>query len=122
MLLHLICAFEVITLPNERVIALFHHIFLQFRHIVEIDQKEHNTTTSRPPVPCILQILATFNLYSGRPRVGLLVNSKQKVRQAMVKISRGGGWQPPPSLARYVSRNGLTIGGFIELVIDTIVL
>ena len=91
MLLHLICAFEVITSPNERVIALFHHFFLQFRHVVEIDQKAHNTTTSRPPVPCILQILATFNLYSGRPRVGLSVNNKQKVRQGMVKISRGRG-------------------------------
>ena len=99
MLLHLTCAFEVITLPNERVIALFHHFFLQFRHIVEIDQEAHNPTTSRPPVPCILQILTTFNLYSGRPRVGLSVKNKQKVRQAMVKISRGGGglWQPPPT-------------------------
>ena len=99
MLLHVACAFEVITLPNERVIALFHHFFLQLRHIVEIDQKVHNTATSRPPVPCILQILTTFNLYSGRPRVGLSVNNKQKVRQAMVKISRGG-WQ-----------SGLTIRG-----------
>ena len=58
---------------------------------MEIDQKAHNTSTSRLPVPCIVQILATFNLYSGRPRVGLSVNSKQKVRQAMIKISRGGG-------------------------------
>ena len=95
MLLDLTCASEVITLSNERVIALFHHIFLQFRHIVEIDRKEHNTTTSRPPVPCILQILTTLNLYSGRPRVGLSVNNKEKVRQAMVKILRGG-WQPQP--------------------------
>ena len=87
------------TLPNERVIALFHHFFLEFLHIVKIDQKAHNTTTSRPPVPCILQILITFNLFSGRLRVGLSVNNKQKVRQAMVKISR------------YVSRNGLTFGG-----------
>ena len=91
MLLHLTCASEVITLLNERVIALFQHFFLQFRHIVEIDQKAHNTTTSRPTVLCILQILTTFNLYSGRLRVGLSVNNKQKVRQAMVKISRGGG-------------------------------
>ena len=89
MTLHLTCAFKVITLPNERVMALF-HFFLQFLHIAEIDQKAHNTTTSRPPVPCILQILTTFNLCSGRPRVGLSVNNKQKVRQAMVKISRGG--------------------------------
>ena len=93
MLLHLTCAFEVITLPNKRVIALFHHFFLQFQLFVEIDQKAHNTTTSRPPVPCIL---TSFNLYSGRSRVGLSVNNKQKVRQAMVKISRRGrGWQPP---------------------------
>ena len=99
MLLHLIYAFEVITLPNQRVLALFHNIFLQFRHIVEIDEKVHNTTTSRLPVPCILQILATFNLYSGRSRVSLSVNSKQKVRQAMVKISRGGvATTPPPPL------------------------
>ena len=117
MTLHLTCAFQVITLPNERVIALVHYFFLQFLHIVEIDQKAHNTTTLRPPVPCILQILTIFNLYSGRPRVGLSVNNKQKVRQAMmVKISRGGGNHttpppPPPHLARYVSRNGLTIGG-----------
>ena len=88
--LHLACTFQVITLPNERVIALFHHFFLQFLHIVVIDQKAHNTTASRPPVPCILQILTTFNLYSGRPRVGLSVYNKQKVRQAIVKISRGG--------------------------------
>ena len=51
-------------------------------------------------VPCILQILTTFNFYSGRPGVGLSVNNKQKVRQAMVKISRGGvattPLPPPP--------------------------
>ena len=28
--------------------------------------------------------------------MGLSVNSKQKVRQAMVKISRGGNHPPPP--------------------------
>ena len=95
MTLHLTCAFEVITLPNERVIALFHHFFLQFLHIIEIRQKARNTSTSRLSVPCILQILSTFNLYSGRPRMGLSINNKKKVRQAMVKISRGG-WQPPP--------------------------
>ena len=98
MLLHLTCGCEVITLPNESIIALFHHFFLQFRHIVEIDQKAHNNTTSSPPVLCLLQILITFNLYSGRPRVGLSVNNKQKIRQAMVKISRGGrgGNNPSP--------------------------
>ena len=81
MLLHLTCDSELITLPNERVIAIFHHFFLQFL-IIEIDQKAHNTTTSSPPVPCILQILTIFDLYSGRPKVGLSVNNKQKVRQA----------------------------------------
>ena len=93
MTLHLTCAFQVIKLPNERVISLIHHFFLQFLHIDEIGQKAHNTTTSRPPIPCILQILTTFNLYSGRPRMGVSVNNRQKVRQAMVKISRweGGG-------------------------------
>ena len=59
--------------------------------MIEIGQKAHNTTTLTPPVPCILQILTLFNLYSGRPRVGLSVNNKQKVGQAMIKISRGGG-------------------------------
>ena len=58
---------------------------------MEIDQKAHNTSISRLPVTCIVKILATFNFYSGRPRVGLSVNSKQKVRQAMIKISRGRG-------------------------------
>ena len=36
--------------------------------------------------------------------MGILVNNKQKVKQAMVKILRG-------ALARYVNRNGLAIGG-----------
>ena len=94
--LHLSCAFEIIKFPNKRVIALFHHFFLQFLHIFEISGKAHNTTTSRPPVPCILQILRTFNLYSGRPLVGPSVNNKQKFIQAMVKISRGGVATPPP--------------------------
>ena len=82
MILHLTCAFEVIKLPKERVIALFHHFLLQFLHVVEISQKAYNTTTSRPSVPCILQILTTFNLYSGRPRVletsGVVLNSIEK--------------------------------------------
>ena len=30
MLLHVTCAYEVITLPNERVIALFHHFSYNF--------------------------------------------------------------------------------------------
>ena len=52
-----------------------------------------NSTTSRPPVPSILQILTTFYLYSGRPRTGLSVNNKQKIRQAVV---RGGGFMVFP--------------------------
>ena len=58
--------------------------------MVEIDQKAHNTTTSRPSVPCILQILTTCNLYSGRPRVGLSVNNKQWLRFQWG--GGGGGW------------------------------
>ena len=88
-----------------------HHFFSQFLHIVEIVQKAHNTTTSRPPVPSILQILATFNLYSVRPRMDLSVNNKERVRQSMVKISRGGGSHPPPPWPEILAKNGLTIGG-----------
>ena len=36
--LHLTCSFQDIKLPNKRVIALFHHFFLQFFHIAEIGQ------------------------------------------------------------------------------------
>ena len=80
----------------KELLHFFIIIFLQFLHIVEIGQKAHDTKTSRPPVPCVLQILTTFNLYSDRPRVCLPVKNKQKVRQATVKISRRG-WQPPPT-------------------------
>ena len=52
--LHLTCAFQVIKLPDERVMVPFYHFFLRVLHIVEIGQKAHNTTTSRPPVPCII--------------------------------------------------------------------
>ena len=82
MTLHLTCAFQVIKLPNERVIALFHYSFLQFLHIAE----SVNTAAPIPLVPCISQILTTFNLYSDRPRMGLYNNNKQKVKQAMIKI------------------------------------
>ena len=85
----------MLTLPNERVVALFHHFFLQFLHIVEIDQKAHNSTTSRPTVPCILQILATFNLYSGRPRVGQSVNNRQKVDKQWLRFLEGVTTPPP---------------------------
>ena len=80
-------------------------------------KKVHNSTTSRPLVPCILQILTTFNLYSGRPRMRPSVDNKQKVRQAKVKISRGrgaGGNHPP--FFRYVSRHGLTIGWLTYII------
>ena len=66
MTLHLICAFQVIKFSTERVLALFHDFLLQFLHIAEIGQKAHNTTT-----PGISQILTTFNLYSGKPRMSL---------------------------------------------------
>ena len=67
MTLHITCAFQVIKLLNERVIALFLYFFLQYIHIAEISQ----TRDSEPPVPCISQILTAFNLYTGRPRIGL---------------------------------------------------
>ena len=71
MTLHLACAFQVITLPNKRVMELFRHFFLQYVRTAEIGQKAHNMTTSRPPAPAILQILTTFNLYFDRARMGL---------------------------------------------------
>ena len=68
---HLIYAFEVIILPNEKVLALFHHFSLQFPHIAEISKKSDNIRTLMPPVPCISRILTTFNFYSGRARMDL---------------------------------------------------
>ena len=118
MLLHLTCAFEVITLPNERVIVLFHHFFLQFRHIVEIDQKVQNTTTSRPPVPCILQILTTLIcILVDLEWVYQSTTSKRSDKQWLrsQEGGGGGGGNHTPPLARYVSRNGLTIGGLKDL-------
>ena len=59
MLLHLACAFEVITLSNERAFALFHHVsslFLQFRHILKIDQKVHKVFTISFERPVRLQL------------------------------------------------------------------
>ena len=38
MTVHLTCAFQVIKLPNEKVIALVHYFFLQLLHIAEIGQ------------------------------------------------------------------------------------
>ena len=88
MLLHLTRAFEVITLPNEKVIALFHHFFLQFRHIVEIDEKAHHNF--KTPVPCILQILTTFNLYSGTPRVGYQSTTCKRSDKQWLRFQKGG--------------------------------
>ena len=34
MTLHISCVFQVSKVPNERVVAIFHHFFLQFLHIV----------------------------------------------------------------------------------------
>ena len=113
MTLHLTCAFELIMMPNKRVIAFFHHFFLQFVHIAEIGQTTHNTKTSRPPVPCISPIFTIFNLCSSRARMGQKVNNIHKVRQAMVKIQRGADGNHPYPLARHVGRNGLAIGGLV---------
>ena len=53
--------------------SVFHHFFLQFLHIAEVGQKVHNTRTLIPPVPCISQILTTFNylFVFGRTTMGL---------------------------------------------------
>ena len=48
-----------------------------------------------------------FNLYSGRPKVGLSVNNKEKVRQATVKISRGGGGVATTSLGQICQKKWL---------------
>ena len=69
MTLHLTCAFEIITLPNERVTTLFHNFFLRFVCIAKIGQKAHDTITSRPPVPCISQTATTFNFNFDRARM-----------------------------------------------------
>ena len=70
--LHLTCDFEVIKfkLPNKsKSYSTFSSQFLQFVGIAEIDQKEHNTTTSRRHVPCISQILRTFKFCYRRDRM-----------------------------------------------------
>ena len=78
--------FKSFNCPIKKL-TLLDHFFLHILHVYQIGQKAHNTTISRPPVSSILQILTTVNLYSGRPRMGLSVNNKQKIRQAVVKIS-----------------------------------
>ena len=79
MTLHLTSAFQVIIscLIRKKLQIIF---FLQFLHIAEISQRANSSRTFIPPVPCISQILTTFNLYSGKPN-----------------ILRGGG-QPPPQI------------------------
>ena len=72
---------------------LYHFLitfFLEFLHIIEIDQKAHNTTTSRPPVPCILQILTTFNLYSDRPRVVYQSITIKRSYKQWLRFQEGG--------------------------------
>ena len=51
---------------TKKLWCFFITFFLQFLHIAEISQKAHNIRTLKPPVPCVSQILTTFNLYSGR--------------------------------------------------------
>ena len=80
--LHLTCAFQVIKLPIERVIALFNYSFLQFLHIAE----SVNHQNFKYPFPGHFTNIDNFNLYSDRPSMGLQDNNKQKVRQAMTKI------------------------------------
>ena len=73
------------------------HFFITFSYNFYISSKSVEKLITPqlqdPMYPSILQTLTTFNLYSSRPGMGLSVNIKQKVRQAMVKIS---------TLARYV--------------------
>ena len=74
--LHLTCAFEVIILPTEGVIVVFHHFFLQFMHIVEMGQKAHSTITSLAFHKYLLLLICSLVDLS---------NNNQKVRQGMAK-------------------------------------
>ena len=71
--------FRVIIFLDQRDVALC------LANIVDIRRKAYKTAISRPSVPCILQVLTTFKLYSGRARMNLEVNTKQRIRQAVVK-------------------------------------
>ena len=95
------CVFEVIILPNKKVVTLFFLLCLAISTYCWNCPKMHDAGTLTHPVPSMSQILTTFNLYPGGARIGLYVNSKQNDKQAIVKILRM--WHP---LARYVSRNG----------------
>ena len=93
MTLYLTCAYYVITLPNERVAALFHHFFLHFYISLKSIEKLI-TPQLQDQLSVHFTNIGNFLFVSGRPRVGQSVNNKQKVRQAMVKNFRGG-WEPP---------------------------
>ena len=91
LLIQYCCSYEPVLLKSLNCLMKeLYHIFLQFLHIVEIGQKAHNTTTSRPPVSCILQILTTFLIciLVDLGCMGLSVNNKQKGRQAAVRPDR----------------------------------
>ena len=92
---YLTCGFQVIKLPNERVIALFHHFLLQFLHVTEISGKAHNTTTSRPPVSCISQILTIILVDLGWIYKSTI--SKRSDKQ-WLRFKEGGPW--PDMLAK----------------------
>ena len=90
------------------VFKSLNHFFLQFVNIAEKSQKAIiNTTTSRSPVLCISQILTTFNLYSGKPGMGLSVNNKKTSDKQWVRFKEGE-WATPhwPDLVE--ERAGLT--------------
>ena len=111
MTLHLTCAFEVVKVPNERIIALF----LTFSYNFYILLKKLITPQLQEP-PCILELLTTFSLYSSRPRIGLSVNNTQKLKQAMVKISEGGCPDMSAEMADHQSQrvNPKTLGFFLS--------
>ena len=91
MTMHIFYAFQVIKLPNERVITLFFNNFSHNFYILLKSVKKLITPQFQDP--CAVHstnILTIFYLYSGRDRISLQVINKQKVRQAMVKIHRWG--------------------------------
>ena len=92
------------------------HFFVTFSYnfyiSLESVKKLITSQLLRPPVPSILQILRTFNLYSGRPKMGLSVNTISKMSDKQwLRFQEG----VPRPFARYVSQNGLTIGGIIRI-------
>ena len=69
-----------------------------------------NTTTSRPPVPSILQILTTFYLYSGRPKTVLQSTVSKRSDKQWLRFQGGGNVQGFP-WAVYTSGNLSPIWG-----------